>query len=104
MLIDLGVVPSAWCKAAIIPVPKCMPINVLGDLRHVSVTPILSKMLERLVVRYHISPTIPSGELFDQYGFKPTGSTTSALINITHAVSIMLGDRKYLRRLLIVSK
>ena len=86
MSIDLGVVPSAWRTAAITPVPKCMPINGLGDLRPISVTPVLSRMLERLVVRDHISPTIPPGELFDQYGFKPT----SALIDITHTVSIML--------------
>ena len=66
-----------------------------------TVTPILSRMLERLVVRDHISPTIPPGKLFDQYGFKPTGSTTSALIDITHTVSIMLEDIKYVRCLLI---
>ena len=61
MLIDLGVVLSAWRTAAITPVPKCMLINGLGDLRPIFVTPILSRMLERLVVRDHISPTIPPG-------------------------------------------
>ena len=69
MSIDLGVVPSAWRTAAITPVSKCMPINGLGDLRPISVTP---RMLEHLVVRDHISPTIPPGKLFDQYGFKHT--------------------------------
>ena len=50
-------------------VPKYIPINGLGDLRPISVTPILSRMLEHLVVKYHISPTISPGELCDQYGF-----------------------------------
>ena len=58
-------------------------------------------MLDPLFVRDHISPTISPGELFDYYGFKPTGSTTSALIDIIHTLSIMLEDSKYVRCLLI---
>ena len=61
MSIDLDVVPSAWRTAAITPVPKCMPINGLGDLRPIFVTPILSRMLERLVVRDHISKQYHQG-------------------------------------------
>ena len=69
-------------------------------MRHISVIPSLN-MVERLVFRDHISPAIPSVELYDQYGFKPTGSTNSALIYITNTVSIMLEDGKIVRCLLI---
>ena len=93
MSVDLGVVPSVWHTAAIISVHKCTPINGPGDLRPISITPILSRMVERLVVRDHICPAMPP-VVFDQYSFKPTGSTTSALINITNTVSIMLEDSK----------
>ena len=41
MSIDMGVVPSAWRTAAITPVPRCMPIKGLGDLRPISVTLII---------------------------------------------------------------
>ena len=58
-------------------------------------------MVERLVVRDYIFPAIPSVELYDQYGLKPTGSTTSALIDITNNVSILLEDSKYAQCLLI---
>ena len=37
------------------------------------VTPVLSRMVERLVFREHISPAIPPVKLSDQYGFKYTG-------------------------------
>ena len=84
MFIDMGVVPWAWRTAAITPVPKCLPIKGLGELRPVSVTQILSRMMQRLVVRDYIFPAIPPGEFFHQYGFKPTGRTTCALIDITH--------------------
>ena len=96
-----GAVPSAWRTAIITPVPKCMPVTELGDLRPISVTLILSRIVERLIVKDNIFPVIPVEQLHDQFGFKPTGSTTAALIDLTNAVSIMLEDNKYVRCLLI---
>ena len=61
MSTDMGVVPSAWHTAAITPVPKCMPVKGLGDLRPISVTPILSRMVKCLVVRDYISQQFPQG-------------------------------------------
>ena len=39
--------------------------------------------------------------IYDQYGFKPTGGTTAAIVDITHTVSIMLETNKFVRRLMI---
>ena len=58
-------------------------------------------MVERLVVKNHISPAIPPAKLNDQFGFKPTGSTTAALVDITNTISIKLETNKYVRCLLI---
>ena len=92
---------GAWCTAVITPVPKCTPITGPGDLRPTSVTPIMSRVVELLVVKDHILRTIPIDDLRDQYGFKPTGSTTASIINITHAVTVMLESNKYVRCLLV---
>ena len=54
-----------------------------------------------LIVKNHIFPVIPVEQLHDWFGFKPTGSTTAALVDLTNAVSIMLEDNKYVRWLLI---
>ena len=78
-----GVIPAAWRTVVITPVPKCTPASGVSDLRPISVTPILSRIVERLVVKNHISPAIPPAKLNDQFGFKPTGSTTAVLVNIT---------------------
>ena len=78
MSIGLGVVPSAWRTAVITPVSKCTPVNSAGNLRPISVMPILSHMVERLIVKDHIFPSISIGQLFDQYGDKKTGRTTAA--------------------------
>ena len=45
-----------------------------------SVTPILSRVVERLDVKDFIAPLIPADVLGDQFGFEPTGGTTAALI------------------------
>ena len=101
MSVAFGVVPSAWRTAIITPVPKCTPVNQVSDLRPISVMPILSRIVERLIVRDHIFPAIPTNVILDQYGFKPSGSTTAALVDLTHKISIMLEDNKYVRCLLI---
>ena len=74
MSIDIGVVSSAWRTAAITLVPKCMPIKGLGDLKPISVTPILSRMVERLVVRDYISLAIPLGSFLINMGLSQQAS------------------------------
>ena len=80
---------------------KCTPVSSVSDLRPISVTPILSRMVERLIVKDHIFPAITLAELYDQYGFKPTDSTTAALVDITNTISFMLETNKYVHCLLI---
>ena len=53
------------------------------------------------MVKDHILPALPIDDLRDQYGFKPTGSTTAAIINITHAVTVLLESNKYVRCLIV---
>ena len=103
MPIGLGVVLSAWRTAVIIPVPKCTPVKSAGNLRPTSVTPVLSRMDERLIVKDFIFPSIPPAHLFDQYGFKKTGSTIAAITHIMHKISMLLETNKFVRALLIDS-
>src|SRR5664279_2192863 len=55
--------------------------------------------MERIVVRDHIYPALqrpPHGLFFDdQYAFRPTGSTTAALIKLIHEVTAMLETNPY---------
>ena len=54
-----------------------------------------------MVVRDLIMPHILPADLTDQFGFKPSGSTEAALIYLTHTISVMLEDNKYVRCLMI---
>ena len=90
-------VPVCWLTASITPIPKIKPPTVPSDLRPISVTPIFSRITERLVVRDYILPAITLESLCDQYAYKPSGSTTCALIDFTHRINTLLETNKYVR-------
>jgi len=52
--INEGVVAEVWKQAIITPVPKTKLVSNVSDLRPISVTPILPRTLERLVVRDYL--------------------------------------------------
>ena len=99
--INLGTVPDVWRTAIVTPVPKVSHPVSPGEFRPISVTPILSRITEKLIVKSWLYPAIPLQYLGDQYGFRPTGSTTAALIDIFHSVTRMLEHSSYVRALLI---
>ena len=100
-IINTGCVPYAWRTAVITPLPKSLPASGPCDYMPISVTSILSRVVARLVNKDFIAPLIPADVLGDQFGFKPTSSTTAALIDLTHIVSIMLEDNRYVRYRLV---
>ena len=61
----------------------------------------MSRVTERLIVRKYLLAALPSDQILDQFAYKPTGSTTSALIAITHHISRLLESSSYVRCLLI---
>ena len=64
-----------------------------------SVTLVLSRSLEKNVVRHHIYPALrdppPQLNFEDQYAFRPTGLTTAAITAILHTVRSMLLTNEY---------
>ena len=96
-----GTPPSSWLKALVTPVPKKTPPIGSSDLRPISVTPIMSRVTERLIVHKYLLPAPPSDKLLDQFAYKPTGSTTAALVAITHHVTHLLESSFYVRCILM---
>ena len=101
MFINAGCVPPAWRTVVITLVSKSLPVSEPNDYRPISVTPIISRIVERLLVKDFVAALIPADVLGDLFGYKPTGSTTTALIDLTHIVSTMLEDNRYVRCLLV---
>ena len=77
-------VPAIWKSADVLPLPKISnPKSVDSDLRSISLTPVLSKLLEGFVFRWllnHIKSSIDHL----QFGNIKNCSTTHALIHLIH--------------------
>jgi hypothetical protein len=48
-----------------------------------------------------LRPVIPPEAIQDQYAFKPSGSTTCALVHFVHHITHMLENNSYVRCLMI---
>jgi Reverse transcriptase (RNA-dependent DNA polymerase) len=99
--LNSGTVPQQWKTSYGSPVQKISNPASLADFRPVSVTSILSMLTEKLIVKNWWMPAIPNCYLDDQFGFRPTGSTTCALFYLTHHVTEMLETNSYVRCLCV---
>ena len=81
--INSGIFPDEYKKAEITPIPKIIPPRALSDLRPISKTPIVGKIIETVVIKELEKDLI--GKLDeDQFGNCKGCSTTHYLINLTH--------------------
>lgn len=99
--LQTGCLPRQWLTAIITPIPKISIPKTLADFRPISVTPILSRIIERIIVRRWIIPAINQNSVADQFAFRPSGSTTCALVYLMHHVTNMLENNSYVRCLMI---
>ena len=101
-----GVVPSAWKRALVTPVPKVKKFSEFkgpSDLRPISVTSILSRVAENIIVKKYLWPSLDDDLMNDQFGFRPTGSTTCALIYMLHTIySMFENGNEYVRCIILV--
>jgi len=89
-LVSHGFIPDNWTKAIICPVAKCHPVVDVRDFRPISVTSLLCRLVKKILIETYITPALAKLQLNDQYAYKPTGSTTGALVDFTHKVSMLL--------------
>ena len=79
-----GIVPPMWKSAIVIPVPKKHPpTQIQKDIRPISLTPIISKVFESIVldwVEYFTETQMKD----DQFGCIKGSSAVDALVEIVH--------------------
>ena len=97
--LSTSTVPRQWKQAWIRPVPKVTAPTQHSDFRPISITPVLTRALERMIVHDFIYPALqnPTTSLVfhDQFAFRPSGSTTSAIITLLHKVTHLLLTNPY---------
>ena len=79
-----GFVPPLWKCANVTPIPKCFPIsNIDSDVRPISLTPIVSKILESFLYNWLLQSIDDHIDNL-QFGSIRKSSTTMALIYMLH--------------------
>lgn len=101
IILQTSTCPQSWKHSLVTPIPKTNPPHDLSDLRPISVTPILSRIYEKLFTRNFLFHSFPKELLIDQFGFKPTGSTTAALSYIFQNVAEALEHSDHVRCFMI---
>ncbi len=70
-----------------------------SDYTPISITPVLSRILERIVVTDYIYPSLqsppPDLNFSDQFAFQPSASTTAALIQLLQTLTTLFDANPY---------
>ena len=79
-----GIFPDLWKLAVVTPIQKTKHSNVMTNYRPISVLPVLSKVLERVVYGQLLGYLSNNSLLSDcQSGFRPNYSTQDVLLHVT---------------------
>jgi hypothetical protein len=92
-------VPMQWRVGSILPIPKITKPLTPADYRPITITPILSRILERIIVTVYICPSLqdppPNLTFSDQFAFQPSASTTAAITHLMHTITNLLNFNQY---------
>ena len=94
--------PNQWRSATIMPLNKVPAPESPKDFRPISITSILSRIFEPILISRLIYPAITGYQgkeltFSDQFAFRPTGSTNAAIITLIHKITSMLVTEPYVR-------
>lgn len=100
--LSVGTIPHIWRTAIVTPIQKNPNPHTLSDFRPISVTSILSRITEKLIVNNWLRPALPTPSLLDQFAFKQTGSTACALSKVTDTITLSFeNDNDYVTGLMV---
>ncbi len=91
-----GVFPESWKHALVVPLFKNGDPDVVSNYRLVSIIPIVSKILEKIVA-IQLSNYLENNNLFtaSHHGFRPKLSTETALTTITDKLHENMDNKKF---------
>ncbi len=84
---DRGEIPTQLKTAIVTPIYKSGSRNDMNNYRPISVLPIVSKIMEKIVAYQFLEYLVENNLLSPhQYGFRPKHSTTTSLIQLTEDI------------------
>ena len=101
MSLDSHTVPRYWKTSCIIPVPKVSRPEKHNDYRPVALTSIPMKCLERIILKYLVSQTLPYQDPL-QFAYRQHRSTEDAVLCLLHTLTQHLDTANASVRILFV--
>ena len=98
----LGLVPECFKYAFITAIPKCLRPSMPSHYRPISLLPILSKLLEKIVVKRWILPVIQQRLSASQFAYLPRRGTAVAMTLMYDQILRFLDSKSGAVRLLMV--
>ena len=83
-----GLFPELFKVAKVVPIAKVNSPTDPGQYRPVSVTPIPSRLLERLIFQKYINENYSNNLSRHQFGYRRNGSTTNAVISLQNNIHL----------------
>ena len=74
--------PACLKISKVIPLPKIATPGSLNDLRPIAITPIMSRIMERILIKRFVATNYEEKNETRQHGFRVGGSTENALIRL----------------------
>ncbi len=80
--------PSSFKLANVVPIPKCNKPQSVTDFRPISLSPVISKIFEKIVVTKYILPFVSRHVSTSQFAYisRPGSGATSALVITYHRI------------------
>lgn len=93
--INTGIFPAAWKHAVVTPLHKKGDMENTSNYRPISLLPIFSKILEKIIAN-QLTLFLENNHLLtdNQHGFRPKLSTTTALTTINNIIYQNMDDKK----------
>ncbi|MEL7309175.1 MAG: reverse transcriptase domain-containing protein, partial [Pseudomonadota bacterium] len=88
-----GNFPKCYKRANVKLLPKVQNAEKVEDLRGISITPIISRLFERVVHRKWIAPKLLHNGDILQFAYKSNRSTIDCLLTLQHTVLSQLDER-----------
>ena len=90
-----GVHPELWKHSFVAPVFKSGDVENIGNYRPISLLPIISKIIEKIIANQLID-FLESNKLLaeNQHGFRPNLSTETALLTVTNKIYENIENKK----------
>jgi len=90
-----GVFPEVWKRAIVCPMPKVRAPTALQHYRPISILPVMSKILERIVCN-QIKSYLEENNLFDpcQFAYREGHSTQTGIIRVLDEIRLAADKRK----------